>query len=50
MKLHTKGNTWKYTLDIYKLRICFYRVKQKYHSTKKNSIVGIGWGSRILIR
>ncbi len=43
IKLHTRGNTWKYTLDIYKLRICFYRVRKTNDLDLPVSIVGIKW-------
>lgn len=28
IRLHTHGNTWKYTLDVFSLRVVFWRVKK----------------------
>ena len=46
-KLHTKGSCWKYTLDIWKLRIVFYRrpnlPKHDYWG-RKIRCINFNWG------
>lgn len=41
---HNQGNTWKYTLDVYKLRICWFRMKKTNSINKKISLIGMNWG------
>lgn len=46
-RLHTKGSCWKYTLDIWKLRIVFYRQPNtpKYDCWgRKIRCINFNWG------
>jgi len=35
-RLHKDGNTWKYTLDVYKLRVCWKPIKPNKPFVKFN--------------
>jgi len=44
LRYHAHGSTWKYTLDIYKLRICWWRRHKVNRLGFSVPVIGIGWG------
>ena len=41
---HNNCNTWKYTLDVYRLRICWWRKKKVNSLNMKVPVIAISWG------
>lgn len=44
IRLHSNGNTWKYTLDIFEFRLCWWRRKKVNRLNQRVPIITFNWG------